>query len=91
MTPGNADMINAISETTDFWGDAVPDQQANWIRYLRSSGVSDFYALTPAAQQHLSAQFPAWVRRQATIGKLILTVFVVLAVTMIAVAAAVLV
>ena len=68
----------------------MPDQQANWQRYLQSSGVTDWYALPPATQQHLSAQFPAWVRRQATIGKIILTLFAVFAVTMIAVAVAVL-
>lgn len=64
----------------------MADQQANWVRYLRSSGVTDWYALPPAAQQHLSAQFPGWVRRQQTIGKVAIAIFAVFVIVMIAVA-----
>lgn len=60
---------------------ATDPTPAHWQRYLRSSGVVDFYALPLPVQHHLSAGFPAWMRRQATIGKVILAVILIVVLT----------
>lgn len=53
---------------------------ANWHRYLRTAGITNWHALSPAMQDQVAGQFPAWLRRQRMIGRIILGVitFVVL-------------
>lgn len=56
---------------------------AHWQRYLQTSGVTNWFALSPEIQQHLAAQFPAWQRRQQVIGRVILAVVGILVVTLV--------
>jgi hypothetical protein len=46
-------------------GDTV-SHQAQWDRFLRTSGVSNWDALTPEVQAGLRVQFSGWSRRQHT-------------------------